>query len=139
MSRAKLPRTLNGEGQTISVDNSHLRKGGHSTSQTGKHRHSKIHLIGIDIFTGKKFESVVVSTAKSDAPVVSRDEYQLVGIKGGSLVLKDSDGNTKDNVPVPEYDIGQAIQGYVEKGESATVTVIRVMGQEACIGVKATK
>jgi translation initiation factor 5A len=49
-----------------------------STSQTGKHGHSKIHLIGIDIFTGKKFESVVVSTGKSDAPVVTRDEYQLV-------------------------------------------------------------
>jgi translation initiation factor 5A len=49
-----------------------------STSQTGKHGHSKIHLIGIDIFTGKKFESVVVSTSKSEAPVVSRDEYQLV-------------------------------------------------------------
>jgi hypothetical protein len=61
---------------------------------------------------------------------------------------------------VPEYDIGQAIQEYVEKGESASksskgsypwlsgyvvlvlipllaVTVISAMGQEACIGVKA--
>ncbi|KAL3486105.1 translation protein SH3-like domain-containing protein [Aspergillus germanicus] len=138
----------NGESQTVLEENSRLQKSGHvlikgrpcklvevSTSQTSK-RGAKMHLIGIDIFTGKKHETIVVSTGKSDVPVVSRVEYQLVGIEGGSLVLKDADGNTKDNVPVPEHEIGQMVQEYVEKDESATVTVISAMGEEQCIAVK---
>lgn len=80
-----------GASTTFPMQCSALRKNGHvvikgrpckiwemSTSKTGKHGHAKVHMVAVDIFTGKKLEDLSPSTHNMDVPVVLRKEYQLV-------------------------------------------------------------
>jgi len=42
----------------------------------------------------------------------------------------DNDGNSKDDVKVPEGDIGKEIQAGFEEGKDLLVTIISAMGEE---------
>jgi translation initiation factor 5A len=100
-----------------------------STSKTGKHGHAKVHLTAIDIFTGKKLEDLCPSTHNMDVPNVSRKEYQLVRVSAdecgltsltmsrqldisddGFLNLMSDDGETKDDVKIPEGEVGDKLE-----------------------------
>ncbi|CAG8572613.1 11606_t:CDS:2 [Ambispora gerdemannii] len=138
-----------GASATYPVQCSALRKNGYvllknrpckivemSTSKTGKHGHAKVHLVGLDIFTGKKLEDISPSTHNMDVPNVTRTEYQLLNIDDGFLSLMTSDGSTKDDVRVPEAEIGEKIQSDFDEGKELLVTIISAMGEEAAISYK---
>jgi len=138
-----------GASTTFPMQCSALRKNGHvvikgrpckivemSTSKTGKHGHAKVHLVAIDIFTGKKLEELCPSTHNMDVPNVSRTEYQFSYIDDGFLHLIKPDGTEKNDVRVPEGEIGDRISEFEEAGTDILVTIISAMGEEAAISVK---
>merc|ERR1712137_1237970 len=73
-----------------------------STSKTGKHGHAKVHMVGIDIFTGKKCEEICPSTHNMQVPNVTRTEFLLLDISDDDyLSLFMPDGSTKDDLKLP--------------------------------------
>ncbi|KAK0629775.1 eukaryotic translation initiation factor eif-5a [Bombardia bombarda] len=140
-----------GASTTFPLQCSALRKGGHvviksrpckivdmSTSKTGKHGHAKVHLIAIDIFTGKKLEDLCPSTHNMDVPFVKRTEYQLIDISDdGFLNLIDDDGKEKNDVRMPDGEVGDKITKLFKTEEKDTnVTVQTAMGEEAAVDAK---
>ncbi|KAJ1538420.1 Eukaryotic translation initiation factor 5A [Cladochytrium tenue] len=92
-----------------------------------------VHLIGIDLITGKKLEDLLPSTRDIDVPNVVRQEYQVLNISDGFFSLLTSDGGTKDDCKVPNGNIGNQITSAFEDGKDIVVTIITAMGEEACI------
>eukprot|EP01133_Synstelium_polycarpum_P013619 gene13619-16028_t len=138
-----------GASLSFPVQCSSLRKGGHvvinkrpckvmdmSTSKTGKHGHAKVNITAIDIFTGKKYEEICPSTHNIDVPNVSRVEYPVIYIDDGFLSLLKEDGNTKDDLRVPEGELGEDLEKAVDAGNEVVVCVINSMGEEAVISFK---
>jgi len=142
-------QAASGASLTFPMQCSALRKNGHvvikgrpckivdmSTSKTGKHGHAKVHLVAIDIFTNKKLEDISPSTHNMDVPNVTRNEYQLVNIDDGFLNLMNAEGTAKDDVKVPEGDLGKTIQADFDEGKDLLVTIIAAMGEEQAISYK---
>ncbi|EEQ41624.1 eukaryotic translation initiation factor 5A [Clavispora lusitaniae ATCC 42720] len=138
-----------GAALTFPMQCSALRKNGHvvikgrpckiidmSTSKTGKHGHAKVHLVATDIFTGKKLEDLSPSTHNMEVPNVTRAEYQLLDIDDGFLSLMTNDGDTKDDVKIPDGELGDKIQADFDEGKDLIISVISAMGEEAAISHK---
>ena len=108
-----------------------------STSKTGKHGHAKVHMVGLDIFTNKKYEDICPSTHNMDVPNVTRKDFQLVFIsEDGFMSLMDDSGDTREDLKVPDGDLGNEIKGKFERDEPFLVTILKAMNEEAAVGVK---
>merc|ERR1712154_692522 len=102
-----------------------------STSKTGKHGHAKVHMVGIDIFTGKKLEEICPSTHNMDVPNVTRTEYPLLDISDDDfLSLMLPDGSTKEDLRLPAGETGEKIRELFDQGKEVIVGVLSAMGYE---------
>merc|ERR1712234_39168 len=109
-----------GASETFPMQCSALRKNGFvmikgrpckivemSTSKTGKHGHAKVHMVALDIFTGKKLEDICPSTHNMNVPNVTRKDYQFLDVEDGFASLMDDDGETKNDLKCPDDDVGK--------------------------------
>ncbi|XP_033763802.1 eukaryotic translation initiation factor 5A-1-like isoform X2 [Pecten maximus] len=126
-----------------------LRKNGHvliknrpckivemSTSKTGKHGHAKVHMVGIDIFTGKKYEDICPSTHNMSVPLVKRTDYQLIDITDDYASLMDDGGEIRSDLIVPKNETGEELRQKFKSDEGVNVTVLNSMDEEVIIGIK---
>ncbi|XP_028393784.1 eukaryotic translation initiation factor 5A-1-like [Dendronephthya gigantea] len=140
-----------GASDTYPAQCSSLRKNGHvmikerpckivemSTSKTGKHGHAKVHLVGLDIFTNRKYEDICPSTHNMNVPNVSRKDFQLVNIEEGFAHLMDDAGDVREDLKVPDSDLGKEIQMKFDNGEEFMCTVLKAVGEEQIIALKAS-
>ena len=145
----EIHESSSGASLSYPVQGSALRKNGHvlmkgrpckiidmSTSKTGKHGGAKVHLTGIDIFTGKKIEDICSSTHNMEVPNVGRNEYTLVNIEDGFMSLMDANGDMKDDIKVPEGELGEKMEADFEEGKELVVTIISAMNEEMCSAYK---
>jgi len=140
-----------GASATYPMQCSALRKNGHvvikgrpckivemTTSKTGKHGHAKVHLTAIDIFTNKKLEDLSPSTHNMEVPNVTRREFQLLDIsEDGFLSLMSEGGDIKDDVKMPDGEVGDKITKLFKDDEKDTnVIVLTAMGEELAMDAK---
>ncbi|XP_059847608.1 eukaryotic translation initiation factor 5A-1-like [Hypanus sabinus] len=138
-----------GASTTYPMQCSSLRKNGYvllkgrpckivemSTSKTGKHGHAKVHMVGLDIFTSRKYEDICPSTHNMDVPNVKRNDYQLIGITDGYLSLMTDSGEIREDLKLAEGDLGKEILQRFEAGEDLMVTVQQAMREEAAVAIK---
>lgn len=138
-----------GASDTYPAQCSSLRKNGHvmikgrpckivemSTSKTGKHGHAKVHLVGLDIFTGKKYEDICPSTHNMNVPNVNRKDYQVVNMEDEYVHLMDDNGEMKEDLKLPEGDLGKEIKTKFTNGDEFMATVLTAVGEEAIIATK---
>ena len=106
-----------------------------STSKTGKHGHAKAHFVATEIFTNKKMEELCPASHNAEVPFVSKATYQLIDIaEDGFVSLMDGEGNMKDDLQLPEDDVGREIQTAFDDGESIDVQTISAMGTSKIVG-----
>eukprot|EP00178_Gracilaria_changii_P011575 TRINITY_DN3279_c0_g2_i2.p1 TRINITY_DN3279_c0_g2~~TRINITY_DN3279_c0_g2_i2.p1 ORF type:complete len:165 (-),score=33.28 TRINITY_DN3279_c0_g2_i2:436-900(-) len=108
-----------------------------STSKTGKHGHAKVHMVALDIFTGKKLEELCPSTHNMNVPNVNREEFTLLDIDDeGFASLMAQNGDTREDLRVPEGEVGDLIRKNHEDEKEVLVTVLKACGEEVIISSK---
>ena len=109
-----------------------------SKAKVGKHGAAKCHFIGVDIFTGKKLESICPASASLSQPIVERIEYQLCDVADdGFLSLMAKDNSMRDDVKLPDDEaVAKKIQEAWDTGDEYLITVQKAVGIEQAIEVK---
>jgi translation initiation factor 5A len=71
-----------------------------------------------------------------DVPNVNRSEFSLLDIDDGFLSLMLADGSTKEDVKLPDSELGESIQKEFDEGKELLVTVVSSMGEEHALACK---
>jgi translation initiation factor 5A len=119
-----------------------------STSKTGKHGGAKVHMVGIDIFNGKKIEEICGSTENMNVPEVLRYDCQLIDIVQEDIddrevrqcILLDENALERASLPVPDDpEVGPKLLEAFNSGKALLVSVMKAMGHEQIMGFKEMK
>ena len=75
-------------------------------------------------------------THNIEVPHVQHDEYKLVNIDNGFLNLMSVGSEAKNDIKVPEGDLGSLIKVVFDEGKDILVIVISSMGEEMAVSFK---
>jgi len=95
-----------------------------SISKTGKHGHAKAHLVGIDIFTKKKYEDLSPTSHPMQRVLVKNKKYQFCGFDEGFLILMDDNAEMREDIRVPE---DSGMLDLLKNEDENKVTIVHIM------------
>ncbi|CAF1523726.1 unnamed protein product [Adineta steineri] len=105
-----------------------------SHSKPGKHGHAKVHLVGIDIFTSRRYEDVRPVGHMIQVPNIQKKEYTIIELNGcDSITLRDDiTGKTRNDLKLKEdWDITARILDKYNQGKGRIkVTVFKALGED---------
>lgn len=110
-------------------------------AKTGKHGGRKIHFFVADIFTDQKHEYLEMSTKNINAPLVSKNDYQLMGIDGKIVSYFDHNGCVLNDLFLPDLckqdiELSQNIKNKFADGKEIYINVISSMGMSEIKGFR---
>ncbi|XP_063965298.1 eukaryotic translation initiation factor 5A-like [Lytechinus pictus] len=71
-----------------------------------------------------------------NVPHVNRKDYQFVDIEDDFLALMDDSAEMRNDIKIPDNEIGTEIRKKHQNEEIFLCTVLKAMGEEAVVGVK---
>jgi len=80
----------------------------YSTAKPGKHGSSKATVVGVDIFTNKKYEDTAPTSATAYIPNVTKNEYEVADIDDDdfvSVILPNGDLKSDLKLPADDEEI----------------------------------
>merc|ERR1712022_79668 len=88
-----------GASKTFPIRAGEVRKGGHA----------KADIVGLDVFTGKKYQDLSPTSHNMIAPVMFRSEWQLTDIEmpAGTMTLMDANGKQRQDLDLPKTTQGE--------------------------------
>lgn len=108
-----------------------------SFAKTGKHGHMKAHIIGIDIFNGKKYEDIIPGSHNVDVPIVKRDEYQLIDIDENYVcTLLLSNGDLLENIEITTDELKEKIKDDFNNIEEKALNKNLIVSTLSAMGIQ---
>ena len=113
----------------------------YSTAKPGKHGSAKATVVGIDIFTNKKYEDTGPTAATAYIPNVTKEELEVADIDEDdfvSVILPDGDLKTDLKLPVDDEEVyGDLKKIWDDRGEKTIYfTIQRAVGKEKFISAR---
>lgn len=110
----------------------------YSTAKPGKHGSAKATIVGIDIFTNKKYEDTAPTSSTMQVPNVSKVELEVADVSEDHFVSAIlDDGSLKEDLKLPEDDeeaFGMLKKIWDERGERQVYfTIQKAVGKEKYI------
>lgn len=111
----------------------------YSTAKPGKHGSAKATVVGIDIFTNKKYEDTAPTSATARIPNVTKIEYECVDVNDDdeftSLVKPDGTLKTDLKLPVDDEELYAELRKiWDNRGDSEVYfSVISACGKEKIV------
>ena len=110
----------------------------YSTAKPGKHGSAKVHFVGVDIFTNKKYDDAFPTSHTVWVPIVKKTELEVADISEDdfvSLILPDS--SLKEDLKLPaDAELSEDLKNCWESNNDSCqvfFTVLEACGQEKII------
>lgn len=109
------------------------------SAKPGKHGSAKVILEGVDIFTNMKHFTFGSSKGTFQKVVIMKTEYQLIDIEEDGFIQLLTDNGTKDDIKLPDNDLGKNIIEAFKKDGSLIITILNAMNKEMVVEVRKEK